>query len=901
MELAVKYASEFGFRIIILHGISEDGGCTCSAGVNCESAGKHPRHSEWQKRATTDVEKIRKYFKEYPNSNIGIATGGKFFVLDTDRKKGGDKTLDNLEKKYGLRKKTVRVITGAGVHDYYLIPSDVKIKTGVGVLPGIDIRSDGGLVVAPGSIHVSGRKYEWAKGCSPWDIKMKLPDDWLLKRITEKDRFKKAPVVPENIEDGVRNITLTSIAGTMRRRGLGRDAILSALQTENEQRCDPPLDDSELEIIVNSIMNYTPADPATGLKWDKCMGEVLVSRIDAIETADDAFVDETLNCLALARQEDPAVYAKAKAKLKGRVNLNDLERAVKTKQVAIKGLKVVKAREEREGVKFPSLDGYEFNIPDGWNVSLENGVTKTYTSKEGLEKTLVAAFTPVIIIRRFVNLDNDSEKLELAFWRDGRWKRVTAPRAHIFNKNSLITLGNTGLPVSSNSASELISYLEDFEACNRDNVEVVKSLSRVGWTKDGDFFPFTTGDEIEFETDSTDTSKIFNSLEERGSYELWKEECLKIRRFGHIPRFIVASSFASPLLEKLSRRTFVVHIWDYSKSGKTATTKLALSVWGDPVRMIGSFFSTMVGMEKMCGALNHLPFAIDELQVLNEKKMPLESIIYSLSLMQGKFRGRRDGGLQDIPTWKNIVITTGEKAIMKDSSQDGVSTRTLEIYGKVLRDEEEASHVHVLAEKNYGFAGKEFMVKLCEKLKNEHQCLDRDFERIRNALKTNGLTSGHLDNVANVCVADYYASMMVWGESEEIAFKEAVAMGVKIIENNNLHTQIDHVDRAWDVLISWVAANRDKFGGLACAPRYGNIVNGTTYQILVKYANDILTDAGFEYSKCIQGFMERGLIKNFIEGGKPKPSAVRKVDGISCRVYAVEIPRENDEEDDLLR
>ncbi len=900
MELAIKYASEFGFRIIILHGISEDGGCTCKAGIHCDSKGKHPRHFEWQKRATNDVEKIKRYFKGHPNSNIGIATGGQFFVLDSDRKKGGDKTLDEFERKYGLRQKTVRVITGAGVHDYYLIPNDVKIKTGVDVLPGIDIRSDGGLVVAPGSIHISGRKYEWAKGCSPWDIKMALPDDWLLREIAEKECFKKAPLVPENIEDGMRNSTLTSIAGTMRRRGLGRDAILSALQTENEQRCDPPLDDSEIEVIANSIMNYAPADPATGLKWDKCMGDVLINRIEAIEGTDDVFGDETLNCLALARQEEPAIYAKAKAKLKGRVNLNDLERAVKTKQAAIKGLKVVKAREEREGVKFAGLEEYEFNIPDGWNVSLENGVTKTYTSKEGLEKTIVASFSPIVITRRFVNLDNDSEKLEMAFWRDGRWKRVTAPRAHIFNKNSLVSLGNTGLPVSSNSASELISYIEDFEACNRDTVEVVKSLSRVGWTKDGEFFPFTTGGEIEFETDSTETSKIFNSLEERGDYELWKKECLKIRRLGHIARFIVASSFASPLLEKLSRRTFIVHIWDYSKSGKTATTKLALSIWGDPVRMIGSFFSTMVGMEKMCGALNYLPFAIDELQVLNEKKMPLENIIYSLSLMQGKFRGRRDGGLQDIPTWKNIVITTGEKAIMKESSQDGVSTRTLEIYGKVLRDEEEASQVHVLAEKNYGFAGKEFMIKLCEKLKNEQKCLNEDYERIRFELKANGLISGHMDNVANVCLADYYASMMVWGETEEKAFNEAIAMGVKIIENNNLHTQMDHVDRAWDVLISWVAANKDKFGGLASPPRYGNIVDGTTYQILVKYANDVLTDAGFDYSKCIQGFMERGLIKSFMEGGKTKASTVRKVDGISCRVYTIEIPKGNEEEDDFL-
>ncbi len=71
--------------------------------------------------------------------------------------------------------------------------------------------------------------------------------------------IKKAAPLPNIIFDGRRNDTLTSLAGSMRRRGASKDAILAALRVENDTRCQPPLDESELDTIATSIARYEPA------------------------------------------------------------------------------------------------------------------------------------------------------------------------------------------------------------------------------------------------------------------------------------------------------------------------------------------------------------------------------------------------------------------------------------------------------------------------------------------------------------------------------------------------------------------------------------------------------------------------------------------------------------------
>ena len=130
-------------------------------------AGKLPRIKEWQLAATTDEAQIRAWWKRWPTADIGVATGEEsgIYVLDVDPAKGGDKSLLKLVDRTGPIEYVAHCITGSGGDHYYRQHPGGHVANGANVfgpeLPGLDIRGDGGFVVAPPSLHANGERYSW--------------------------------------------------------------------------------------------------------------------------------------------------------------------------------------------------------------------------------------------------------------------------------------------------------------------------------------------------------------------------------------------------------------------------------------------------------------------------------------------------------------------------------------------------------------------------------------------------------------------------------------------------------------------------------------------------------------------------------------------------------------------
>lgn len=888
-KLAVSYAKK-GFKIVMLHGINKDGNCTCSKGARCKSSGKHPIYSSWEKRATTSEEKIIAEFKKHPYANIGFATGDNFFVLDIDKDHGGYESI----KKYGILKETVSVRTGSGGrHHYYLMPQKVIIPNRVAILPGVDIRAKGGLVVAPGSTHKNGKTYEWISGCSPENIDIAEPDSWLCQLIlNKKNKFKE---IPECIEEGSRNAVMASIAGTLRRKGLSYEAILAALLVENQNRCNPPLSEREVETIAKSISRYKPEDPIAKNELSKDRKKDLIDALSNLDDFSKVYEPRILSMISLAKENDPAFFAIIKSKLKGKVNLRDLERAVKYTESSGKEIEFKKV------IDLEGLDTKNYMMPFGWKVDFLNGVSKCMQNGDGTQKEITVSFIPFVISKRFHNLDTEQEKIELSFYRDGYWKKILAPRSVVFNRNSLLKLADNGFPVSSNNSGDLISYISDFEKENHEAIPLVKSVSRLGWINNDSFFPFSKSETLEFENDSNEATTIMEALESSGDYSKWLEISRKARK-NSAARFILSASFASVLLEPLHKRVFFIHLWHNSRSGKTATIKIALAAFGNPNKLIGSFNSTIVGLERMASALRNLPFAIDELQVLNNKRMSTDSIIYMLSQGQGRTRGSKEGGLQETSTWRNIIITTGEEAILGGNMQDGANTRTFEIYAKPVEKVSFAASMHEVSEKHYGFAGKVFIKKLCKSLKENKVFLHNLYDEIKTSLKEKYTDCIHIDEVSVVCLGDYLSSIYVFEEDEKTAMKEALNTAIAMIENNRQLTQTDNIERAWDMFTGWLIANSERFSFDSPSPRYGRIDEKNKYLVIPSYAHKVLEEAGFSPKKVFRGFAERNYILSQIDSeGIRRFQLGRSILGKTCRVYVVRVPEdENKEEKSIL-
>jgi putative DNA primase/helicase len=187
-------------------------------------------------------------------SGVGIVTGpvSGVLVLDVDGPEGEAEL-----QKHGHPATPMARTASGGLHLYFKHPEH-HVRTGIRVAPGLDVKASGGYVVAPPSIGPNGKPYEWV--ISPAEAELAEPPEWLM-RLLDRERTKgRAAAVGERIPPGQRNDALASLAGTMRRRGMGEAEILGALQVTNEQRCQPPLEAEEVEKIATSVSRYEPAD-----------------------------------------------------------------------------------------------------------------------------------------------------------------------------------------------------------------------------------------------------------------------------------------------------------------------------------------------------------------------------------------------------------------------------------------------------------------------------------------------------------------------------------------------------------------------------------------------------------------------------------------------------------------
>jgi len=251
---AHQYAND-GLAVLPIFEI-KNGNCSCDKKDHCKSAGKHPRTRNGVKDASTSHDQIDEWWKKYPDANIGIATGkvSNIVVIDVDPRHGGDESLTQLQLNNGKLPETLTVNTGGGgSHLYFKYPEckgHIKNRAGK-IASGIDTRADGGFVVAPPSNHLSSSQYTFQNADTPI---FDLPD-WLLSMII--DHATPAGSVDfETIEEGSRNISLTSIAGMARASGMSNPKLKTFLLEENVRLCTPPLDHSEVIRIVDSVTRY---------------------------------------------------------------------------------------------------------------------------------------------------------------------------------------------------------------------------------------------------------------------------------------------------------------------------------------------------------------------------------------------------------------------------------------------------------------------------------------------------------------------------------------------------------------------------------------------------------------------------------------------------------------------
>ena len=576
--------------------------------------------------------------------------------------------------------------------------------------------------------------------------------------------------------------------------------------------------------------------------------------------ADTGFTGEVYvwSCQSLGKKDPSDVYL-----------AHGKEEAAKLIQEALKRAKAVDLEAE---MREEPITGAPLSLrtPEGWLFS-DKGISwidpKTHTPAN-------VCRTPILLTQRLKSLETGDEKMEVAFKRDGEWQRAIYPRSVIFSSRSITTLADLGCTITSENSKNVVKFLGALESENIDIIPKNDATSTFGWQPGRRFIPgHDEGITLDIDPSQRGMAAAYC---QNGTMERWIEHMAPHRSREKF-RFILAASFAAPLLRIVKQRIFFVYNWGGSKGGKTAALKAALSAWGDPERLMVNFNATQVGLERTAAFYCDLPLGIDERQLAGNNQGALEKIVYMIASGTGKIRGAKSGGIQTVHQWRTVALATGEEPLSTETSQTGVSTRVLEIYGGPFDNEQDAALMHQQAAMDCGWAGPAFIEHILQM--DEREIVERYEDMQRYIRETSqGKNGSHIAGIAAVALADSLIDEWFFGGNPRESVAEAKRMAASILINQVEANTTDVNENAVQFIVDWVLANRSYFGANAIGTCLGfTSETGNTAYIFPSMLNQALTKAGYSPRKTMKYMAEKDLIATDIDrkSGKKQYSIIK--------------------------
>ncbi len=520
--------------------------------------------------------------------------------------------------------------------------------------------------------------------------------------------------------------------------------------------------------------------------------------------------------------------------------------------------------------KFDDLiNSYDYLFAKQYRID-ESGVTHGQydREKDSFKSDAVVSQKPILPVAILDNLDNEVQKVEVAWWEaeKGKWVRTVTNRETLVNSSKITKLADRGVPVGSQNSKSMSNYFNTL-LCEFDGRLPRKpARSVMGWCELDDrllFMPYT--DLVDF--DGGERYKDdFKSIRSKGKLSEWVERIGAIRCNTMEVRLMMAASFASPLIWLVSENPFVFHLYGNSGSGKTVSMYIAASIWGDPApgRLTKSMNTTINAMMERAAFLNSFPFLGDELQTIkNRWTGTYDSLI--MQITEGINRGRmKDNVLQEMLYWKCAFLFTGEEPAVKSTSGGGVVNRCIQVEIKqplfdTTGPDSGNNYVNFVLN-HYGTAGQPYIERVMAinaGLAPVDYSIIGLYKKYYSDLVQGDTTEKQAGAMALMLTADKIAHDLWWAETEEELDADLVREYLATRENVNVSK------RAYKYVLGVIAENSMNFtsGSRVIWGKVDNDENPTRIDFIKTVLERVLKDATFDFDAVKKPWSANGSIE----------------------------------------
>lgn len=541
---------------------------------------------------------------------------------------------------------------------------------------------------------------------------------------------------------------------------------------------------------------------------------------------------------------------------------------------------------DNKGIVFPDMNGIIYNT-NRYEID-ENGFI--YEILPNIGKILVC-YQPILPIEKYKNYEDGSEKIKIGFYKNNEWNYMIVDKSIISSNQAIIKLSDYGISVTSETAKFLVKYLSEIENLNKDKINTSVSVSRLGWTDNKTLIPYS--DKYEFDNEK-DMPNIQEKFGESGELKDWVEFFRERRKYNEISRIIMASTVISIVLKRIKQTGFTLHVWGESEFGKTVACMVGQSIFGNPAQNdkgIGINFNfTNVGLEYRLNTYNNIPLFINEMQHQKDAK-DYDKILFLISEGKGRTRSTKVGGLAKENSWNNVVITNGEKNIIKDNSNAGAYNRCIscEVTNYTYEDLREVAD---FVKDNYGTPIREILNHL-----DEFDC-KKIYDSFIDQLKDDDTTNKQKAMKALILLGDKILTDTIFKDNYYLTIED---LADKTVKKKDIVIE----ERAYELIKDWYVSerrhflteeNKDMTESDIKVEIYGRKINFGYLAIIPTILKNELESHGFDAHEVINAWKRKGYLKH----ESNRNTWTVQINDTKTKCVVLNLRKDNDDEKDEL-